>query len=92
MACCGRGVLRAKKVCSSAPPPARVCSYRTPNYASLSDGRIAYATRDEGQTSLDVLSLATGKARTIVTFSGAGSMEGFGLGRAVLAWAQQNYM
>jgi hypothetical protein len=60
-------------------------------YASLSDGRIAYATRGEGQTSLDVLNLATGKARPIVTFSGAVSMEGFGLGRTLLAWAQQNY-
>lgn len=57
-------------------------------YASLSDGRIAYATK----TTLDVLNLATGKARTIVTFSGAVSMEGFGLGGAVLAWAQQNYV
>ncbi len=60
-------------------------------YASLSDGRIAYAKRGKGQTILDVLNLTTGKARTIVTFSGAVSMEGFGLGGTLLAWAQQNY-
>jgi hypothetical protein len=60
-------------------------------YASLSDGRIAYATRDEGQTRLNVLNLATGEARTVVTFSGAVSMEGFSLSGTLLAWAQQKY-
>ncbi|HEY2536771.1 MAG TPA: hypothetical protein VGI24_07290 [Solirubrobacteraceae bacterium] len=60
-------------------------------YASLSNGRVAYATRGEGQTRLEVLNLATGEARTIVTFSGAVNMEGFGLGTTFLAWAQQNY-
>ena len=60
-------------------------------YASLSDGRIAYATGDEGQTRLKVLNIATGEARTVVTFSGAVSMEGFGLGGTLLAWAQQKY-
>jgi hypothetical protein len=59
--------------------------------ASLSEGRIAYATRREGETNIDLLNLATGETRTIVTFSGAARVDGFGLGRTVLAWAQQNY-
>jgi len=59
--------------------------------ASLSEGRVAYATRREGETSIGLLDLATGEGRTIVTFSGAARVEGFGLGRTVLAWARQNY-
>lgn len=59
--------------------------------ASLAEGRIAYATELKGQTSLDVLNLATGAVRTIVSFSGAVRMEGFGLGGRVVAWAQQHY-
>jgi hypothetical protein len=58
---------------------------------SLSEGRIAYATSREGETSIDLLNLATGETRTIVTFSGAARVQGFGLGRTVLAWAQQKY-
>jgi hypothetical protein len=59
--------------------------------ASLSEGRIAYATKREGETRIGLLDLATGEARTIVTFSGAARMKGFSLGRTVLAWARQNY-
>lgn len=58
---------------------------------ALAEGRIAYATGRDGQTSLDVLNLATGAVRTIVSFSGAVRMEGFGLGATVVAWAQQHY-
>lgn len=56
---------------------------------SLSEGRIAYATSRKGETSIDVLNLATGKTRTIVTFSGSVHPEGLALGNNVLAWAQQ---
>jgi hypothetical protein len=60
--------------------------------ASLSEGHIAYVTSGEGRTeSLDVLNLATGKTRTIVTLIGSASLQGFGLGKTILAWAQQNY-
>jgi hypothetical protein len=38
-----------------------------------------------------MLNLATGETRTVVTFSGAVSMEGFGLGGTLLAWAQRKY-
>ena len=57
--------------------------------ASLSDGRIAYVTDDE--ESIDVLNLATGKTRTIVTFSGSVSPDSLGLSNGVLAWAQRRY-
>jgi hypothetical protein len=57
--------------------------------ASLSDGHIAYVPR--GGERIDVLSLSTGAARTLVSFSGSASLEGFGLGGNVLAWSQQNY-
>jgi hypothetical protein len=59
--------------------------------ASLSEGRIAYASSREGETSIDVLDLASGRTRTTVTFSGSARLQGFGLGRTVLAWAQQSY-
>jgi hypothetical protein len=59
--------------------------------ASLAEGRIAYATSRDGATSIDMLNLATGGASTIVTFSGAVKLEGFGLGGTVVAWAQQSY-
>jgi len=55
--------------------------------ASLSDGRIAFVA--SGEHSIDVLTLATGKTRTIVAFSGSVSPEGLGLSDGVLAWAQQ---
>jgi hypothetical protein len=58
-------------------------------HASLSEGRIAYVAG--AGRSIDVLNLATGKARTIVTFSGSVSPEGLGLSNGVLAWAQQRY-
>lgn len=38
-----------------------------------------------------MLSLATHKTQTIVTFSGSARLEGVGLGRFILAWAQQSY-
>jgi hypothetical protein len=59
--------------------------------ASLSEGRIAYATSREVGTSIHVLNLRTGRARMIVTFSGSVRMGGFGVGTTGLAWAQQNY-
>jgi hypothetical protein len=60
-------------------------------FASLSEGHIAYVTGAE--TSIDVLDLATDRPRTIVTFSGSGSVrpEGLGLSNGVLGWAQQRY-
>jgi hypothetical protein len=59
--------------------------------ALLAEGHVAYATTDRGQTSLDVLNLATDETQTIVTFSGAVRMQGFGLSGTVVAWAQQHY-
>jgi hypothetical protein len=58
--------------------------------ASLSEGRIAYATTPKGETSIDVMNLATGKTRTIVTFSGSVNPVSFALSNNVLAWAQQS--
>jgi hypothetical protein len=56
-------------------------------YASLSEGRIAYVAGAE--RTIDVLNLATGKTRTIVTFSGSVSPGGLGLSNNILAWAQE---
>jgi hypothetical protein len=58
--------------------------------ASLSEGRIAYATAGDEAESIDVLNLATGKTRTIVTFSGSVHPAGLELSNSVLAWAQQS--
>jgi hypothetical protein len=60
------------------------------NGGSLSEGRIAYITGDEGR-SIDVLNLATGMRRTIVTFSGSVSPAGLELSDGLLVWAQQSY-
>jgi hypothetical protein len=60
--------------------------------ASLSEGRIAYAALGQGEgESIDVLTLATGNTRTVVTFSGSARVDGIGLGETVLAWAQDSY-
>jgi hypothetical protein len=60
--------------------------------ASLSEGRIAYIPPGEGEGErIDVLNLETDTTRTIVTFSGSARLQGVGLGRSVLAWAQQSY-
>jgi len=60
--------------------------------ASLSEGRIAYVTAGEGESeSIDVLNLATGNMRTVVTFSGSARVDGIGLGQTVLAWAHDSY-
>jgi hypothetical protein len=59
--------------------------------ASLSEGRIAYATSREVERSVYVLNLRTSKTRTIVAFSGSVRVGGFGVGKTGLAWAQQNY-
>jgi hypothetical protein len=58
---------------------------------SLSEGRIAYATYGGGVEQIDVLDLRTGRSRTAVEFPGSARVEGVGLGRATLAWAQQSY-
>ncbi len=60
--------------------------------ASLSGGRIAYATSEEGGGErLEVLNLAMGTTRTIATFSGSAYATGIDLGETVVAWAQQSY-
>jgi hypothetical protein len=60
--------------------------------ASLSEGHIAYVPNSEGKGErIDVLNLATGTTRTVVTFSGSARLEGFGLGGNALAWSQQSY-
>ena len=65
---------------------------RTQFGASLSEGHIAYVPISEGEGEhIDVLNLATGITRTVVTFSGSARLEGFGLGEKALAWSQQNY-
>jgi hypothetical protein len=58
-------------------------------HASLSEGRIAYATGHGRE--IDVLNLATGTTRTIVTFSGSVRPAGLELSNGVLAWARQSY-
>jgi hypothetical protein len=55
--------------------------------ASLADGRIAYVTG----RSIYIRNLGTGATRRLVTFSGTTLVEGVGLGKTVLAWAQRNY-
>jgi hypothetical protein len=59
--------------------------------AALSDGHIAYATNRGGVEHIDLLSLATRKTRTMVTFPGSARVEGVGLDNTRLAWAQQSY-
>jgi len=59
--------------------------------ASLSEGRIAYASDRGGVEHIDVLNLTTRKTRTPVTFPGSVRVEGVGLRSDRLAWAQQSY-
>jgi hypothetical protein len=61
------------------------------NVASLADGRIAYTTEQAGVEQIDVLDLASGTTRTLVTFPGSAEVEGVGLGSTQLAWAQQSF-
>jgi hypothetical protein len=59
--------------------------------ASLSQGRIAYATSQGGVEHIDLLNLKTQKTRTMVAFPGSARIEGVGLGDGRLAWAQRSY-
>jgi hypothetical protein len=59
--------------------------------ASLSQGRIAYATGQGGVEHIDLLNLKTRKTRTMVAFPGSARIEGVGLGDGRLAWAQRSY-
>jgi hypothetical protein len=61
------------------------------NVASLGDGRIAYTTEQGGVEQIDLLDLASEETRTIATFPGSARVEGIGLGKTQLAWAQLSF-
>ncbi len=61
------------------------------NVASLAEGRIAYTTAQGGVEQIDVLDLASGETHTVATFPGSARVEGVGLGKTQLAWAQQSF-
>jgi hypothetical protein len=60
--------------------------------ASLSAGRVAFLSSDprNGEQTLDLRDLRTGRVSTIVAFSGSVSAQGLALGGNGLAWAQQS--
>ena len=57
---------------------------------ALSDGRIAYVSNSEGVEQIDVLNLATRKVSMMATFPGSARVDGIGLRKNRLAWAQQS--
>jgi hypothetical protein len=62
-----------------------------PAAGTLSEGRIAYVTKQGGEQQIDVLNLATGNATAAVVFPGSPSVAGVGLRKTQLAWAQRSY-
>jgi hypothetical protein len=58
--------------------------------ASLADGRIAFVGNSGAGESIELLTLASGARRTVVTFSGTASVSGLALAGDRLAWSQQS--
>jgi hypothetical protein len=72
-------------------PTGRSLGETAHNVASLAEGRIAYVSEQAGVEQINVLDLASDTTRTLVTFPGSARVEGVGIGKTRLAWAQQSF-